>query len=637
MVNVVEHFLAQGLIGHENGQWAVRGEVQHRHVPASLRQLIAQQVERLSEEQRQVLEGASIAGAEFSVAAVTAAGKQEVEKVETICEEIAGQGHFLEERGVVEWPDGTISERYAFRHAFYQNVLSEGIAEARKIRLHRRIGERLEHGYGDRAQEVASELAVHFEEGRDSRRAARYRQQAGENANHRSAHVEAVAHFTKALALLKTLPDTVERSQQELRLQIALGTALIATKGYASPETRQAYARAHALCQQLGDTPQLFPLLAGLVLAYQVAGDLKTAHELAAQMLNLASRQQAPTSFAMAHVLGGTNAFFRGELVAAREDFEQGIARRDPQADHPQVSGFMQDPGMACWDYAAWVLWFLGYPDQALKKSQETRILARELAHPYSLAHTLCYAASLYQHRREGQRAHQQAEAAIALCNDQGFSYFLAMSTILQGWTLAEQGQREEGIVQIRQGIVSWRATGAELSTPYFLALLAEAYGRGGQAGEGLTVVAEALAIANKNAERFYEAELYRLKGELTLQQSKASLGQVKTSQDKSEDTDTRPLNSDLQGEAEACFLKAIEIAQRQQAKSLELRAAMSLVRLRQLQALAYASRNTDHVPRAKLDEAHLMLSKIYGWFTEGFDTADLQEAKALLEELSGN
>jgi predicted ATPase len=343
-----------------------------------------------------------------------------------------------------------------------------------------------------------------------------------------------------------------------------------------------------------------------------MAGAHKTAHERAAQLLSLVHRQQAFTFLLPAHSAFGVASFYHGELAVAREHWEQAIALYDPQKHSPQVFGVaVHDLGVYCRSYAAWTLWFLGYPDQALKRIREALTLAREIAHPYSLAAALGYAARLHQFRREGQMTHEQAEAAITLSTDQGFPAYLALGTMLQGWALAERGQREEGIAQIRQGVADWRATGAELLWLYFLALLAETYGKGGQVREGLTVVGEALAIVDKNEERFYEAELYRLKGQLVLQ-SRSPQSTV---------SDLRPQAPDPQAEAEACFHKAIEIARKQQAKSLELRATVSLARLWQSQG--------------KKDEARQPLAEIYGWFTEGFDTKDLQEAKALLEELN--
>jgi predicted ATPase len=377
------------------------------------------------------------------------------------------------------------------------------------------------------------------------------------------------------------------------------------------------YTRALALCRQVGETPQLFWVLFGLSRFYLIRAELQTARELAEQLLHLAENMRDPALLLEPHRTLGVVLFHLGELIAARAHLQQSIALYDPQThqpDHSPLSG--QDPKVTGLSYAAWALWFLGYPDQALKRSHEALTLAQELHHPLSLAYALVLAATLHQYRWEGQQTHEHAEAAIILCTDQGFQYFLAGGTILRGWVLAEQGQGEEGIAQIRQGLASFRATGAEAIAPYHLALLAEMHGRGGQAGEGLTVVREALAIADKNEERFYEAELYRLKGELTLQQ----FG-VRSSEFGVSNSQSLTPSPQAEAEAEACFLKAIEIARKQQAKSLELRAVMSLSRLWQSQG--------------KTKEAHEMLVEIYNWFTEGFDTKDLQEAKRLLEELS--
>jgi predicted ATPase len=257
-------------------------------------------------------------------------------------------------------------------------------------------------------------------------------------------------------------------------------------------------------------------------------------------------------------------------------------------------------------------------------------------------AHALC--AVTHQSRRDGHAAQKQAEAAIELSSKQGFPFFLALGTILRSWALTEQGQAEEGIAQLRQGLAAYRATGAELAMTRWLALLAEARGKVGKPEEGLSVLTEALAIVNNNGEREYEAELYRLRGELTLAQSRVqSLGsRVQTNQKaksrgpKAKITSPQPLapntQREVEQEAEGYFLKAIDIARRQQAKSLELRAVMSLVRLRQQST--HTTRNTQHATHSKLDDAHRMLAEVYHWFAEGFDTKDLQEAKALLDEL---
>ena len=365
-------------------------------------------------------------------------------------------------------------------------------------------------------------VAHHYTEAGLSEQAIPYWQQAGQRASQRSANMEAVAHLTKGLELLKTLPDTPEHTQQELTLQITLGSPLVATKGYAASEVEKTYTRALALCRQVGETPQLFWVLFGLYRFYLLRAEPQTARELAEQLLRLAQNMHDPALLLESRRALGLTLFHLGELTAALAHLQQSIALYDSQTHRPDqspVSG--QDPKVTGLSYAAWALWLLGYPDQARKNSHEALALAEGLSHPLSLAFALYFAAMLYQFLRERQQTHEQAEAIIALCTDQGIPFFLAIGTILQGWALAEQGQGEEGIAQMHQGMASLRATGAEAFTPCYLALLAEAYGKRGQAEEGLSMLAAALATVNKTGERFYEAELYRLKGELTLQQFK--------------------------------------------------------------------------------------------------------------------
>jgi predicted ATPase len=303
---------------------------------------------------------------------------------------------------------------------------------------------------------------------------------------------------------------------------------------------------------------------------------------------------------------------------------EQSLAVYDSQKYRAHAFLYGQDPGVTCLANIALILWLLGYPGQALRKVHEALTLARELSHSPSLAFALAFAACVHQCRHEGPATQEWAESMLTLAIEQGFVLFEAWGKYMRGWAVVEQGQGDGGITQIHQGIAIYRATGAELAKPYQLVLLAEAYGKVGQIKEGLRVVAEGLAALDKAGERLWEAELYRLKGQLTLQ------------------FEIQSLKSKVEEEAEGCFRKAIEIAHQQQAKSLELRAVMSLVRLRQRQAQEHAtrstqhdSRSTQHDSRVRLAESHRMLAAIYHWFTEGFDTKDLQEAKALLAELS--
>ena len=352
-----------------------------------------------------------------------------------------------------------------------------------------------------------------------------YLQLAGQQAVQHSANAEAITHLTTALELLKTLPDTPERIQQELTLQIALGPPLAAIKGYAALEVGEVYTRARELCEQIGETPQLLSVMHGQWVFYFARGELQTARELAEQLLTLAQRVQDPSPLLWVYDALWSTLFFLGEFAQARQYYERGIALYDPQQHHSLAFLYSgHDPGVCGRAVAAWVLWLFGYPDQALKRVHEALTLAQELSHPYSLAFALCYGTWPHQFCREGQAVQERAEAVIALSTEQRFSFELAMGTILRGWALAEQGQGAEGIAQIHQGLVAYQATGTELHRSYFLALLAEAYGKVGQAEEGLAVLAEALAMVDKTGERFYEAELYRLQGELTLQSCQLSV-----------------------------------------------------------------------------------------------------------------
>jgi predicted ATPase len=502
------------------------------------------------------------------------------------------EAEFLYQQGLP--PQAT----YLFKHALIQEAAYQSLLRSTRQQYHQRIAQVLEAHFPETTETQPELVAHHYTEAGLREQAVGYWQRAGQRAIERSANLEAVAHLTQGLEVLATLPDTPERAQRELMLQATLGPALMHTKGYAFSDVEEAYGRARELCQQVGDTPQLFPVLWGLWHFHIVRGKLQTAQELAAQLLTLAQRVHDPALLLEAHYAFGMSLFWRGELASAHTHFAQGIALYNPQQHRSHAFRFGQDPGMACLSAMAWIRQLLGYPDEALTRSQEALTLAQQQAHPFSLAFACAWAAFLHQLRRDGPATEVQAEAAIALATEQEFPFWRAIGAILQGWAHAAQGQPEEGIPQMYQGIAAIRAMGEELGRAYFLGLLAEALVHMRQAEEGLTILDEALAAAESTGVRVQEAELYRLKGVLLL------------------------LSADHEAEAEACFRQALDIARHQQAKSLELSAATSLCCLWQRQG--------------KRAEAHDLLAPVYGWFTEGFDTADLQEAKALLEELGG-
>jgi predicted ATPase len=349
-----------------------------------------------------------------------------------------------------------------------------------------------------------------------------YLKLAGQRAVQRSAAAEAVTHFTTALEFLQTLPETPERAQQELTLLLLLGMPMTQTVGYGVPEAERVYARALALCRQAGETPQLFPTLHGLYSFYSAHADLHTALEVSEQLLSLAQHTQDPLQLVQAHHNLGSMLCCRGEFVLASQHLEQGIAGYGSLQHRALAILYVGiDPGVASLYWAAWVRWQLGYPDQARKRLHEALDLAQELAHPHTTAVTLFLVATVHHLCREPQRVRELAEAAMTVATDQGFPLWLALGTTLRGWALAEQGQVAEGKAESQQGLAAYRAAGAELWLPYFLSLLAEAHGKGGQVEVGLSMLAEALETVSKTEERWYEAELYRLKGELLLMQAR--------------------------------------------------------------------------------------------------------------------
>jgi predicted ATPase len=487
---------------------------------------------------------------------------------------------------------------YVFKHALLQEAAYASLPLDRRQQVHGQVAQVLAERFPETVATQPELVAHHYTEAGVREQAIAYWQRAGQQAIQRSAHLEAIRHLTIGLTLLAMLPETPARAQQELDLQMALGPALMVTKGPHAPEVAQTYARARALCAQVGETRQLFPMLEGIWRFYWNQGGVLTARELGEQLVELAQRTADPTHYLEAHSALGSTLFHIGDYAAAWTHLEQGIALTDLAVQrtlalrHGLASG-VQGLGMA-----ALTLWCLGYPTQAVRRSQEAQALARELAHPYSLVVAQHAAAFLHQRRREAPVAQVQAESLLILATAQGFQNYVRYGTCWRGWALAMQGTGETGRAQLRQALEAFETTGQALARSLCLVLLAEAAGHAGQVTEGLRLLAKALPAFATSGRGDLLAEAYRLQGALLLRQATPDTAQ-----------------------AEACFQQALAIARRQQAKSWELRAAMSLSRLWQQQG-----------QRA---EARALLAPIYGWFTEGFDTADLLEAKALLDELA--
>jgi predicted ATPase len=602
MVDLLRYLCDRGAIVPDQGRWALARAVPdlRRELPESVRGMIQRKVDQLDPADRRLLMAASVQGAEFDSAVVAHLLGREAADVEERLD-VLERVHVMVRRVREQtFPDGTLTLRYGFVHVLYQNALYAALRPTRKAAWSATAAQVLVAHYGEKSATLAAELAVLFDVGRDPARAADSYRVAAENAARVFAHHEAVALARRGLAVLRALPDTPDRARRELTLQLTLGIQLQVGHSFAAPEAERIYARAQELHDQVGEAPLLFLVLWGLWMYYEVGGEPKKSRELADRLFALAQTTQDPTQFLRAHNALVVTCLCLGDLATARENMEHGVAlyQRERNSSHNDRYGL--DPGVACLAFGAVALWLLGYPDQAVRRSREAIALGAELGQPGTRAASLYFATVLRQYRREGAAVRAIAEDAAVNATEHGFTFWLASSRLMRGWALAEQGAAADGIAEMRQGLAGWAAVGSVTYQTYHLALLAEALGRGGRVGEGLGVLADALAHMHSSGEGFHGAELHRLRGEFLLRQDTAE---------------------GAGREAADCFRQALAIARQQQAKSLELRAAMSLTRLYQKQG--------------RQAEARPMLAECYGWFTEGFDTPDLRDARSLLEAIS--
>jgi predicted ATPase/class 3 adenylate cyclase len=517
MEEVVQTLAEEGVLSGERGNYRLEKAPTELHISPTVQGVLTARIDRLSLEEKAFLHQLAIIGRQFPLSLIQQVVTQPEEELYRLLSSLQSK-EFLYEQPAFPEPE------YLFKHALTQEVAYGTVLQERRKALHERTAQAIESLYSSKLEDHYSELAHHYSHSGNTEKAMDYLQLAGQQAVQRSANAEAIAQFNAALELLKTLPDTPERTQRELDLQVILGPTLIATKGYAAPEVEKAYARARELCQQVGETSRLFPVLWGLWGFHFVRGEYRTARELAEQFLRLAQRQNDSAPAVQAHYVLGTTLHGLGEFVQARVHVEQASELYDPQQHRSLVFLYGGvNTQVECLSYAALTQWYLGYADRALERIPTVLALAQELAHPFSLTFALFHAAELHYLCRDRHAAQEQAAAMIALSQSQGFPETLVLGTILHGWAQAEQGQAEEGVAQLHQGLAALRAIGTEVYRPYYLAMLAEACGKAGRAEEGLTALAEALAAVEKTEERYYEAELYRLKGQLTLQKFQVS------------------------------------------------------------------------------------------------------------------
>ena len=514
---------------------------------------------------------------------------------------------------------------YTFKHPLIRETAYQALLKSTRHAYHRRIATVLRQAFEDVVRAQPELVAYHYTEGELPERAIEYWQQAGQRAVERSANVEGVRHLTQGLTLLQTLPETPARAARELVIQTTLGPALIATRGYAALEVEETYTRAKALLETMPNNermPLRFPILFGLWLSYLVRAKLQTARELGEQCLVMAQQQENTVLEVEAHRALGATLYYLGELKMAHTHVEAGIACYDPH-QHPVHAFFhyLADPGMTLRSYAAPLVWCLGYPEQAVAKLQAAQRMGEERPHPFSQVVSLHFGALLYQQRRDVEKVNTYATKLVAICKEHGFSVWEPTGKIMKGWALQQNsnGTHEEGIALIQEGIAEWESNRSRVLRPVYLGMLAHACGQADKIQDGLQAVEKALAAGAESGERTNEAELYRLKGELLLK----SEGFVSES---SVDTSVKTIEknscaSEHQREAEKCFQKALTIAQHQEARLWELRTSVSLSKLM--------------ITQNRHDAAYTLLKPIYEWFTEGFETVDLVEARDMLKILS--
>ncbi len=579
-------------------------EDSNRIAPGTVMEMIAQQLAQLEAEDQALLEVASVAGAEFSAAAIAAGVGKDLMDVEQHCAALATRMAFLQDAGDTEWPDGTVAARFRFQHALYWESVYGRLTAARRARIHQMIGEREEVAFGERCGEVAAELARHFTQSRDFDRAFRYRHQAAHNALRASASREAVEHLTAALDALGHLPNGIQKLERELQLQLAMGAALQATKGYGAPEVQQAYERAGELCQRLGETPQLFPALMGLWSFAVGRGDWKRSHQLAERNLHLAESLQEPAQLARSWRSLGHGRFFLGELAEARANLEKAIAlcgRHQPQLDHFAYTSNVEVDARSA---LAWTLELSGFPEQALVMSRRALAAAENFATAHDLIYASYFTAVLYSFRQEWDTAAGWSKRTIELATEHGLPYYQLMGSHMLGAAMSQQGQTENGLPMMQQAIQTSLAIGVEAGLTGMYLMIAEACRMAGEFRAGHDALADAFRFVKLKDEHAWEPELLRTGAELTLAQHRNGRG-AKTSEK----------------DAEESLLKSIELARSQSAAKWELRSAVSLATLYQHQK--------------KKKEARQLLSNAYGRFKEGFETRDLLVAKELLADLT--
>jgi predicted ATPase len=609
MVDLVEYLADQKAIVEEQGTWKLQVDLSEveQGIPSNIRDLIQKQVERLSPDERAVLEAASVAGMECSSVAIASGLENTVEWVEEHCEGLARRHQFLSPAWLVELPDGTLTPRHRFIHVLYKEVPYRLMPPMRRSQIHHRIGERGVAIYGDRVSEISAELAMHFEQSHDWPRALRYLLQAAENSVARSAHHEAIDLANRGLEALKLVSEDAEHAKQEMKLRMILTVSLMAIKGFASAEAEEINAHGRELFWQYGPSAELFYMLWTLNLYRQFRGELSSSLEIAYQLMQLAEDLKDDVLIMQAHRALGAVLVLSGRCGEALKHIEKGTELCAARHDHCYSVFVVLDSEVMFECFAAMALLELGYPDESAEKIAAGLELARELGHPQTLVVALHAAAQLHHLRGEAPLVFAYAREAMEIADEYGLAVWRAYGLMELGWAVAERGDGEDGIEKMQRGLAEYEATGAKLRCPYFLGLLADQLGKTRRLEEGIAIITQAITLAEQTGEGFALPEFHRIKGELLLNSSDLA---------KAGKAPSHSSGLSVLSEARACFAKALTIAKQQRAKWWQLRTALSMYRLERQQGKA----------------DHTQLAEIYCSFTEGHETADLKQAKALLD-----
>jgi predicted ATPase len=585
--------LGSNVLRAEEDHYALTGPLSEIRIPASLHESLMARLDRLPTV-RELAQMGAVLGREFAYEMLRAIAAIDEPRLRD------GLGRLVEAELLYQRGRPPHS-RYVFKHALIQDAAYQSLLRRTRQHYHRQVAELLENSFTDTVETSPELVAHHYTEAGMPAQAVTYWQRAGERAVRRSANEEAIGHLTAGLAQLTQLPETPELAKQELAVQRLLGQASFAARGYASAEATRAFSRARGLCAVIGEDDSIYPVLLGVWLFEYGAAHHADAATTAKELLALAERSENAGAHVAGHLLVAISSMHLGDLPRARRHFEASVQRYrglDAVSAMRVASEFGFELGVPTYGFAAWCLQLLGCPEQALQLGNEALATAERVPHDYTRSRGLYYNSTFHTLRREWRIVETRAAAGIASAQERGHAMVAAVIRIMQGSAKAMLAPREEFVAEVREAIAGYRATGARTQGSYHLALLAQALAVRGRHGEGLVVLHEAAAFAAETGERFVEAEIHRLRGNLLLAQS-----------------------GDGSAEAEACYLKALEVARAQEARSFELRAARDLARLW-----------TERGERARAED---LLAPVYGWFTEGFDTADLKEAKALLDGLA--